>query len=138
MAEQLAEVEAEREELVIAERVLHRLHEQEANARVTPEVSVPQTVQVAGRSVLKVPHRRDVTDASALPGDYLRMLQIVEAAGGPVMVKEVGAELGIDAAVPGRLEPPRGKLSKLADRGWLHKLPNGTFTTRPKSPASGP
>lgn len=58
------------------------------------------------------------------------MLKIVQGAGGPVMVKEVGAELGIDPAVPGRLEPLRGKLSKLADRGWLHKLPNGTFTIR--------
>ncbi|WP_234386705.1 hypothetical protein [Streptomyces scabiei] len=91
---------------------------------------MPQQVQVAGRSVLKVPHRLEVVDASALPGGYRRMLQIVQAAGGPVMVKDVGAELGIDVVVPGRLEPLRGKLSKLAVRGWLHKLPNGTFTIR--------
>ncbi|WP_328753015.1 hypothetical protein OHT57_46515 [Streptomyces sp. NBC_00285] len=87
-------------------------------------------MQVAGRSVLKVPHRSEVVDAAALPADYQRMLEIVKAGGGPVMVKAVGAELGIDASVPGRLEPLRGKLSKLADRGWLHKLPNGIFTTR--------
>ncbi|KPI06331.1 hypothetical protein OK006_6476 [Actinobacteria bacterium OK006] len=88
-------------------------------------------MQVAGRSVLKVPHRREVVDASALPGGYRRMLQIVQAAaGGPVMVKDVGAELGINVVVPGRLEPPLGKLSKLAVRGWLHRLPNGTFTIR--------
>jgi hypothetical protein len=46
------------------------------------------------------------------------------------MVKDVGAELGINVVVPGRLEPPLGKLSKLAVRGWLHRLPNGTFTIR--------
>jgi hypothetical protein len=70
--------------------------------------------------------------ASHLPGDYQRMLTIVQVAGGPVMVEEVGAELGIEVAVPGRLEPLRGKLSKPADRGWLRKPPNGTFTTRPQ------
>ncbi|MER6366850.1 hypothetical protein ABT255_00445 [Streptomyces mirabilis] len=129
LAKQLAEVDAEREELTAAERVLRRLSEQEAEA-AGQDAGLPQQVQVAGRSVLKVPHRREVVDASALRGDYRRMLQIVQAAGGPVMVKDVGAELGIDVVVPGRLEPPRGKLSKLAVRGRLYRLPNGTFTIR--------
>lgn len=78
---------------------------------------MPQQVQVAGRSVLRVQHRREVVDAYAPPGDYRRMLRIVQAAGGPVMVKDVGAELGIDVVVPGRLEPLRGELSKPAVRG---------------------
>ncbi|WP_199782881.1 hypothetical protein [Streptomyces alboniger] len=81
--------------------------------------------------MLKVPHRGEAAYAAALPGDYQRILQIVKAAGGPVMVKEVGAELGIDASVPDRLEPLRGKLSKPAARGRLHKLPNGTYRIRP-------
>ncbi|MGW2610441.1 hypothetical protein ACWC4A_39690 [Streptomyces mirabilis] len=131
LAKQLTEVDAEREELTVAERVLRRLYEQEAEAEAAgQDAGLPQQVQVAGRSVLKVPHRREVADASALPGDYRRMLQIVQAAGGPVMVKDVGAELGIDVVMPGRLEPPRGKLSKLAVRGRLRRLPNGTFTIR--------
>ena len=29
------------------------------------------------------------------------------------------------------MEPLRGKLTKLADRGWLHKRPDGRFTLRP-------
>ncbi|MFF4516360.1 hypothetical protein [Streptomyces mirabilis] len=131
LAKQLAEVDAEREELAVAERVLRRLSEQEAEAEAAgQDTGLPQQVPVAGRSVLKVPHRREVADASALPGGYRRMLQIVQAAGGPVMVKDVGAELGINVVVPGRLEPPRGKLSKLAVRGRLHRLPNDTFTIR--------
>ncbi|WP_285444573.1 hypothetical protein [Streptomyces sp. ISL-44] len=28
------------------------------------------------------------------------------------------------------LEPLRGKLVRLVDRGWLRKLPGGRFTTR--------
>ena len=131
LARQMAEVDAEREELAVAERVLRRLSEQEAGAAAKADAKAPQRVQVAGRSVLKVPHHSEVADASHLPGDYQRMLKIVQVAGGPVMVKDVGAELGIDTAVPARLEPLRGKLSKLADRGWLRKLPNGTFTARP-------
>ncbi|UQA91397.1 hypothetical protein [Streptomyces halobius] len=130
LAKQLAEVDAEREELAVAERVLRRLYEQEAEAAAGPDAGPPQRVQVAGRPVLKVPHRSEVPDASALPADYQRMLEIVKAAGGPVMVKDVGAELGIEVAMPGRLEPLRGKLSKLAGRSWLHKVPNGTFTSR--------
>jgi hypothetical protein len=38
--------------------------------------------------------------------------------------------MGLDTGVRGKLEPLRGKLSKLADRGWLRKLPDGRFTTR--------
>jgi len=33
--------------------------------------------------------------------------------------------------VRGELEPLRGKLTKLADRGWLHKRGDGKFTVRP-------
>ncbi len=53
----------------------------------------------------------------ALPPDYQRILAIVRGAGGPVAVKQVGEELGLEVAVRGQLEPLRGKLSKLAGRG---------------------
>lgn len=45
-------------------------------------------------------------------------------------MRDVGAELGLQVEVRGKLEPLRGKLSKLADRGWLHKLPDGGFAPR--------
>ncbi len=80
--------------------------------------------------MLLIPHRRDAPDEAALPGDYRRILRVVRAAGGPVRVRDVGAELGPEVQVRGKLEPLRGKLSKLADRGWLHKLPDGGFTPR--------
>ncbi|MCX4428987.1 hypothetical protein [Streptomyces mirabilis] len=38
---------------------------------------------------------------------------------------------GVTSVTPGKLEPLRGKLSKLAGRGWLRKLPDGRFTVRP-------
>ncbi|MEU9900717.1 hypothetical protein ACIBCS_36330 [Streptomyces phaeochromogenes] len=51
-------------------------------------------------------------------------------ADGPVQVRAVGERLGLDASVRGKLEPLRAKMTKLADRGWLHKRPDGRFTAR--------
>jgi hypothetical protein len=66
----------------------------------------------------------------ALPGDYRKILAIVREADGPVQVRAVGERLGLDASVCGKLEPLRAKMTKLADRGWLHKRPDGRFTAR--------
>ncbi|MEU6927525.1 hypothetical protein [Streptomyces sp. NPDC046631] len=126
LVKQLQEVQAEREELVIAERVLNRLAEQDQAAAV-----VPVPARVAGRAVLLIPHRGENPDEAALPADYRRILVIVRAADGPVQVRGVGEELGLEVAVRGKLEPLRAKMTKLADRGWLHKRPDGRFTARP-------
>ncbi|MCZ0999626.1 hypothetical protein O1M63_18385 [Streptomyces mirabilis] len=75
--------------------------------------------------------RSDAADEAALPGDYRRILAIVREADGPVQVREVGERLGLDASVRGKLEPLRAKMTKLADRGWLHKRGDGRFTARP-------
>ncbi|MEV1084018.1 hypothetical protein AB0I98_38375 [Streptomyces sp. NPDC050211] len=131
MGKQLQEVQAEREELAIAERVLQRLAEQDRAEAEAAGATAPVKAQVAGRAVLLIPHRGDSLDETALPGDYRRILAIVRAAGGPVQVRAVGEELGLEVAVRGKLEPLRAKLTKLADRGWLHKHPDGRFTPRP-------
>lgn len=110
---------AERDELAVAERVWKRMAEQ-----LTAEqaAAAPAAVQ-AGHAVLLVPHRGRGVDVDSLPPDYQRILALVRGAGGPVMVKQVGEELRLEAAARGKLEPLRGKLSKLAGRGWLRKLP---------------
>ncbi|MFD8135171.1 hypothetical protein [Streptomyces mirabilis] len=77
-----------------------------------------------------IPHRSDTVDEGALPGDYRRILAIVREADGPVQVRAVGERLGLDTAVRGKLEPLGAKMTKLADRGWLHKRPDGRFTAR--------
>ncbi|MGI3224592.1 hypothetical protein ACRJ4B_12200 [Streptomyces sp. GTA36] len=127
LAKQLQEVQAEREELVIAERVLHRLAEQD---RAEVEAAAPTPAQVAGRAVLLIPHREQSPDEAALPTDYRKILQIVRDADGPIQVRSVGEELGLETTVRGKLEPLRAKLTKLADRGWLHKRPDGKYTAR--------
>ncbi|MDX3644974.1 hypothetical protein [Streptomyces sp. MB09-02B] len=66
----------------------------------------------------------------ALPSDYRRMLAAVRRGAGSVMARRVGEMLGVDISVRARLEPPRGKLVRLADRGRLRKLSDGRFTAR--------
>jgi hypothetical protein len=129
LAERLTkQLQVERDELAIAERVLNRLAEQ---AQADIEAVAPVSAQVAGRSVLLVPHRSDASDEGALPGDYRKILAIVREADSPVQVRAVGERLGLGAPVRGRLEPMRAKMIKIADRGWLHKRPDGRFTARP-------
>ncbi|MEU6019642.1 hypothetical protein ABZ826_38540 [Streptomyces sp. NPDC047515] len=127
LVKQLEEVRSERDELAVAERVWQRMAEQLA---VESAAAEPAAAQVAGRAVLLVPHRGPGVDQDALPPDYQRILAIVRDAGGPVATKQVGEALGLEVAVRGRLEPLRGKLSKLAGRGWLRKLPDGRYTAR--------
>ncbi|MGW0790607.1 hypothetical protein ACWD04_20750 [Streptomyces sp. NPDC002911] len=64
-----------------------------------------------------------------LPPDYQRILSVVRQAAGPVKARQVGEVLGVDVGVKSKLEPLRGKLIRLADRGWLRKQPDGRFTT---------
>lgn len=130
LGKRLEEVQAEREELAIAERVLHRLAEQDRIEAEAAAAVAPVKAQVAGRAVLLIPHRGEAPDETALPGDYRQILSIVRAADGPVQVRTVGEELGLEVAVRGKLEPLRAKMTKLADRGWLHKRPDGKFTAR--------
>ena len=127
LVKQLAEVRAERDELAVAERVWRRMAEQLADEAAAP---APVTAQVAGRAVLLVPHREAGMAESVLPPEYQRIWAAVRQAGAPVATRAVGEELGLDTGVRGKLEPLRGKLTKLADRGWLRKLPDGRFTTR--------
>ncbi|MFB9393045.1 hypothetical protein ACFPM3_18220 [Streptomyces coeruleoprunus] len=128
LSTQLAEVRAERDELAVAERVWQRMSEQLADEQA--DAGSP-LVQVAGRAVRLVPERAPGVQESALPAEYQRILAAVRAVGGPVATRQIGEVLGLDAEVRGKLEPLRGKLTKLAERGWLHKQPDGKFTARP-------
>jgi hypothetical protein len=68
-------------------------------------------------------------EETAVPPDYQRVLAIVRQADGPVKTKNVGAVLGLETVVRGRLEPLRGRLTKPVGRGWPRKLPDERFTT---------
>lgn len=127
LANQLAEVRAERDELAVAERVLERIAGQLAEERAS---TAPMPGQVAGRAVMLIPHREPGVEESSLPWDYQRIINAVRQAAGPVMAREVGEVVGVDISVKAKLEPLRSKLIRLVDRGWLRKQPDGRFTTR--------
>jgi hypothetical protein len=127
LTKQLTEVRDERDELAVAERVLERMTVQLAEERASAR---PVPGQVAGRTVMLIPHREPGTDESMLPPDYQRIIAAVRQAAGPIMAREVGEVVGVDISVKAKLEPLRSKLVRLVDRGWLRKLPDGRFTTR--------
>jgi predicted transcriptional regulator of viral defense system len=65
-----------------------------------------------------------------MPADYQRILRAVEGKGGqPVMTREVCEVLSMGVQ-PQQTEPMRGKLKRLADRGWLHRTPSGRYSLR--------
>ncbi|MFF7534521.1 hypothetical protein ACFZB2_36270 [Streptomyces bobili] len=77
LAEELAkqlQVQAEREELIIVERVLHRRAEQDRAAEQDAAAFAPTPAWVAGRAVLLIPHRSEAEDEAALPDDYRTIL----------------------------------------------------------------
>ena len=126
LVKQLDEVRGERDELVVAERVVQRISEQGFGEYLSLAPALPEA-RVGGRPVLLIPARAGDGDVEALPPDYQRILAIVREAAGPVKVKEVGGRLGLPVELRGKLEPLRGKMNKLADRGWLRKLADGRF-----------
>ncbi|MEU3262327.1 hypothetical protein ABZ663_30880 [Streptomyces albidoflavus] len=127
LAKQLEVVRAERDELAVAERILERVSEQLAEERSSAR---PFPGQMGGRTVMLIPHREPGVEEDALPWDCQRIITAVRQAAGPVMAREVGEAVGVDISVKAKLEPLRGKLVRLVDRGWLRKLPDGRFTTR--------
>ncbi|NUP46384.1 MAG: hypothetical protein HOW97_03585 [Catenulispora sp.] len=129
LVKQLAEVRLERDELVVAERVVQRISEQGFGEYLSLAPAPPEAAaaQVGGETVLLVPHRGADASDSVLPPDYQRILAIVRGQGGPATVRQVGEVLGLQVEVRGKLEPLRSKLNRLADRGWLRKLADGRF-----------
>ncbi|WP_327723614.1 hypothetical protein [Streptomyces europaeiscabiei] len=56
-------------------------------------------------------------------------MEIVADADGPVMAKDVAIALGRETT-PGKVEPVRGQLRKLSDRGWLARTGAGRYLPR--------
>jgi hypothetical protein len=86
------------------------------------------TTPGAGGALL-VPHREDGASQDALPDDFQAILKVVSVRAEPSMAKDVCLALG-KGVQPGQVEPMRGKLKRLAERGWLHRTRACRFTTR--------
>ncbi|MCX5328631.1 hypothetical protein [Streptomyces sp. NBC_00140] len=70
-------------------------------------------------------------ELDTLAGELAKQLQEVQAEREELIVAErVLNRLGLDALARGKLEPLRAKMTRLADRGRLHKRGDGRFTAR--------
>ncbi|MGC9535598.1 hypothetical protein [Streptomyces sp. UG1] len=76
-----------------------------------------------------VPDRAEGMGVEVLTPEYRRIVEIVAGAGGPVMAKDVAIALGRETT-PGKVEPVRGQLRKLSDRGWLARTGAGRYLPR--------
>ena len=81
LVKRLADVRAERDELVVAERVVQRISEQGFGEYLSLAPAPPEA-QVGGRSVLLIPARAAGVGPDALPPDYQRILAIVRRRAG--------------------------------------------------------
>ncbi|MFJ2397962.1 hypothetical protein ACIOTI_35150 [Streptomyces sp. NPDC087843] len=89
LVKQLVDVRVERDELVVAGRVVQRISEQGFGEYLSLAPPAPE-VQAGGRSVLLIPARAAGIDPDVLPQDHQRLVAIVREAAGPVTVRAVG------------------------------------------------
>ncbi|WP_219636573.1 hypothetical protein [Streptomyces sp. AJS327] len=123
LARQLEEARAEREELAVAEKVLRRLEDP-----VPAQTRAGSSAGAERGQTLVVPHREAEMDGTELPDDYRRIWETVRSEEEPMMAKDVCVvlDLGVEPRV---VEPARGKLRRLAERGWLRKTNDGRFAS---------
>lgn len=126
-AEELRERITELTELLAqAEERLVRLvitRETVEEVLAVPAGEVPQ-VRPAGSGrppvtgVVTVPPWQPGLDVSVLPRDYRDLVEVAQDAGRPVRAAQIAAAAGLSTA-RGKVESLRGKLKRLAERGWL-------------------
>lgn len=128
LTKQLTDVQHELDRVNVAEQVVTQmLAEPECAGRdmPAPVTSTATGASTAPGSVI-IPYRHQVSGADELPADYRLLLQTVTDAGNPLICKHIcqAAGLGTES---GQVEGTRAKLNRLAERGWLRKMPNGSF-----------
>ncbi|MFJ2420023.1 hypothetical protein [Streptomyces brevispora] len=97
---------------------------------VPPELEPVRVVAGSGAGGMwMVPGRAEGLGVEVLTSEYRRIMEIVADADGPVMAKDVARVLGRELT-PGKVEPVRGQLRKLADRGWLTRTGAGRYLPR--------
>ncbi|WP_171109369.1 MULTISPECIES: hypothetical protein [unclassified Streptomyces] len=136
LRKELAEIDAELGRLEAAEVVFGQWAEATDGGRrpsgiVEPEPEPepePEVTPGAGGMRL-IPDREEGMGVEVLTPDYRRIMEIVAKASGPVMAKDVALALGRENT-PAKVEPVRGQLRKLSDRGWLTRTGSGRYLPR--------
>jgi hypothetical protein len=142
LRKQLADTEAEVARLEAAE-VVYQQYQEDADAGHPGAEAWQQALEEATGGAcaaepagtpgdagqLLIPHRTDDTSVGDLPADYQKIMEIVAGGDGPLQAKDVAGHLGLDN-LPAKVEPVRGKLRKLAERGWLKRTGSGRYLPR--------
>ncbi|MFH9969181.1 hypothetical protein ACH4PR_49365 [Streptomyces mirabilis] len=133
LRKELAGIDAEVARLEAAEVVFGQWAEATDGGRQPSHIVEPEPERVvvgpgAGGMRL-VPDRTEGVGVEVLTPEYQRIMEIVAGASGPVMAKDVAISLGRETT-PGKVEPVRGQLRKLSDRGWLARTGSGRYLPR--------
>ncbi|WP_329157005.1 hypothetical protein OHB49_00665 [Streptomyces sp. NBC_01717] len=145
LRKQLADVEAEVARLEMAE-IVYRQYQEDADAGHPDAAAWEQALEEATGGAPAVPAQSaGATPGAAgqllfgprgsesriedLPADYRAIMEVVVGGGGPLQAKDVARELGLDL-LPAKVEPVRGKLRKLAERGWITRTSAGRYLPR--------
>lgn len=94
--------------------------EETTGGRPVPTARPADTPGAAGQ--LLIPHRTQNSSLEDLPADYQAIMGIIAGREGPLQAKDAARALGLET-VPAMVEPVRGKLRKLAERGWIIRTP---------------
>ncbi|MET8630712.1 hypothetical protein ABZW30_44685 [Kitasatospora sp. NPDC004669] len=133
LRKELAELDVEVARLEAAEVVFGQFADaqrvgQADDAAMAEELERVTTAPGAG-GMLLVPHHEEGMDTGVLPADYQEILKVVAGAQDAVKAGDVAVALG-KGVQPAQVEPLRGQLRRLADRGWLRRTPAGRYTAR--------
>jgi hypothetical protein len=145
LRKQLADTEAEVARLEMAE-IVYQQYQEDAEAGHPDAAAWQQALEEATGGAPAAPaHSAGATPGAAgqllfsargpesriedLPADYRTIIEAVAGGDGPLQAKDVARELGLDL-VPASIEPVRGKLRKLAERGWITRTPAGRYLPR--------
>jgi hypothetical protein len=145
LRKQLADTEAEVARLEAAE-IVYQQYQEDADAGHPDAAAWQQALEETTGGAPAVPARSARATPGAagqllfgprgpdsrtedLPADYRQIMEIVAGGAGPLQAKDVARELGLDPG-PAKVEPVRGKLRKLAERGWITRTPAGRYLPR--------
>jgi mRNA-degrading endonuclease toxin of MazEF toxin-antitoxin module len=137
LRKELGELELEVVRLEAAEVVFGQWSEATDGGRRPPGIVSPEpepepvavTVGPGAGGMRVVPDRVEGMRLEALTSGYRRIMEIVAGADGPVMARNVALALGRETT-PAKIEPVRGQLRKLSDRGWLVRTASGRYRPR--------
>ncbi|WP_103517201.1 hypothetical protein [Streptomyces sp. SM10] len=131
---ELAEIDAELGRLEAAEVVFGQWAEATDGGRrpsgiVEPEPEPEPVVTPGAGGMRLIPDREEGMGVEVLTPEYRRIMEIVTKASGPVTARDVALALGRENT-PAKVEPVRGQLRKLSDRGWLTRTGSGRYLPR--------